>query len=444
MCTLCGDSKYNDLTGQISEADCKNCPGVTNVARTLCSQKKVYQEKTSGQCSNPSTGLSSIMSETQCNQAAVGLGWSDVVGLVTNLNSNYPPGCVQVLTMKPGYNLYYNTLTTSTASCSSTHNCACSLTCRPGTFQNEGDQTTCKSCTAGFYQDASGKPECQTCSTGMYSIQGASSCDFTATTCPEGTYPSGKAACTFCKVGKYNDLEGQTACTICQPGRYQNQNGQSQCKEDCYAGSYINAAQTACLDCEQGQYQNQDWQSTCKDDCNDNGLYINSDQSNCLVNSSSNDAQPAQQTKMQKKVYREQTNGQCSNLGDGWDSIMSIAECEQAAVGLGWSDDVIDKNQFLSIKSESPPGCFLDSKSGIMNINLVFNTLTTSTTSCSSSEKCACSILCPPGTYQDEQDQTSCCPRGMYATGTAGCASITDLFNLLIAVKVLWFVFLGL
>ena len=42
----------------------------------------------------------------------------------------------------------------------------------------------------------------------------------------------------------------------------------------------------------------------------------------------------------QKKVYSEKTSGQCSDGGGS--SITSIAECEQVAVGLGWSDVVVD------------------------------------------------------------------------------------------------------
>jgi hypothetical protein len=100
-------------------------------------------------------------------------------------------------------------------SCSSDRKCACIYTCPPGKFQDDEGQTACKSCTAGFYQNVAGKSECHVCSTNTYSLPGSSSCDFTSTTCPLGTYASGTAACTLCEVGKYNDLTGQTACKTC-------------------------------------------------------------------------------------------------------------------------------------------------------------------------------------------------------------------------------------
>ena len=110
----------------------------------------------------------------------------------------------------------------------------------------------------------------------------------------------------------------------------------------------------------------------------------------------------------QKKVNQAKTREQCSNLAGG-SSITSIAECEQVAVRLGWSDVVVgskDKNGWVVGDTGSwlysPPGCYL--KSG----SLRYSTRTTSTISCSNTRKCACSILCPPGTFQDEDDQTTC------------------------------------
>ena len=341
-CTLCGEGKYNDLTGQTS---CKTCPGVTNDERTACSQKPMIQEKTSQQCSNLAGG-SSITSAAECDQAAVALGWSDVVvGENTWSWSNYPPGCSFY-----GDLLRYNTLTASTEHCSSTYKCACSILCPPGTYQDEDGQTTCKSCAAGKYQEEAGQAECTACSTNTYSLHGASSCDFTATTCPAGTYASGSAACTLCGEGKYNDLTGQTSCKTC-PG-------------------VTNDERTACS---------------------------------------------------QKPMLQEKTSGQCSNLAGG-STITSAAECDQAAVALGWSDVVVGGSTISW--PELPPGCLLSSIG-----KLGYNALTTSTTSCSSSHKCACSITCPPGTYQDEDDQTTCksCAAGKYQeeAGKSECAACT-------------------
>jgi len=103
----------------------------------------------------------------------------------------------------------------------------------------------------------------------------------------------------------------------------------------------------------------------------------------------------------QKKTYTEKTSEQCSNLY-GESSITSIADCEQAAVALGFDDVVVDSWATVS-SSNSPPGCYLHS-SGV----LAYNTITTSTIKCSSTFKCACSIPCQSGTYQDEDDPSMC------------------------------------
>ena len=134
------------------------------------------------------------------------LGWSDKTSL-TGSWSHLQPGCLKYYSSS-GI-LRYNTLTTSAWPCSSSYKCACSITCQPGTYQDADDQTTCKSCTAGLYQQVAGKSECQTCSAGNYSPLGASSCDFTATTCPAGTYAPGTAACTLCETGKSSVKGGE-------------------------------------------------------------------------------------------------------------------------------------------------------------------------------------------------------------------------------------------
>ena len=75
------------------------------------------------------------------------------------------------------------------------------------------------------------------------------------------------------------------------------------------------------------------------------------------------------------------TTGTCASHGYG--VITTAAECEAAAVALGWSD--VDASQHTGSNSGWPPGCSLHS-SGV----LLYNTLTTSTLSCSGIYKCAC------------------------------------------------------
>ena len=210
-------------------------------------QSSTYTDYTPDQCSDL-VGGSSITSIAECEQAAAALGWSDVVVDSQHSFSDpwYPPGCF----LNSYGSLRYNTLTTSTTSCRP-DKCACSIPCPSGTYQDENGLTTCKSCTAGFYQELTGRVECnqawstctaghkQTlapsatkdrecsdCPPGTYqdendqttcesctgdksSVEGASSCDFTAITCPAGTYASGSAACTQCGDGKSSVKGGE-------------------------------------------------------------------------------------------------------------------------------------------------------------------------------------------------------------------------------------------
>ena len=76
------------------------------------------------------------------------------------------------------------------------------------------------------------------------------------------------------------------------------------------------------------------------------------------------------------------TTGTCASHGYG--AITTAAECQQAAVGLEWSDVVVDSGYTVSW-SHYAPGCSLSSGG-----NLLYNTFTHSTYPCSSSSKCAC------------------------------------------------------
>ena len=78
------------------------------------------------------------------------------------------------------------------------------------------------------------------------------------------------------------------------------------------------------------------------------------------------------------------TTGTCASHGYG--VITTAAECEAAAVALGWSDVVVDSG-YTGSWSSYPPGCILDS-----NGNLYHNTKTTwNTNTCSGiSFTCAC------------------------------------------------------
>ena len=102
--------------------------------------------------------------------------------------------------------------------------------CPAGTWSTSLGATsiaTCTSCAAGKYNERTGSTSCTACAAGshsavigayssavclpcesFYSPAGATSCAYTATTCPVGTYASAPAACTACSPS--------TACT--EPG----------------------------------------------------------------------------------------------------------------------------------------------------------------------------------------------------------------------------------
>ena len=55
---------------------------------------------------------------------------------------------------------------------------------------------------------------CEDCASGYYSIKGATSCDFTATTCPEATYAVHPNQCVACSRGLWSPV-GSTGVSSC-------------------------------------------------------------------------------------------------------------------------------------------------------------------------------------------------------------------------------------
>jgi hypothetical protein len=66
--------------------------------------------------------------------------------------------------------------------------------CVAGKFNEQGG-VTCQSCPSGQYSSTAQQSTCQDCSSPNFSIAGATSCDYTETTCPAGTYSNGTASC---------------------------------------------------------------------------------------------------------------------------------------------------------------------------------------------------------------------------------------------------------
>ena len=290
VCDSCPTGKYNDQTG----STCKFCDTPNHVVskdKTQCvidQHAPIFVTKASGKCTGI-TGGNTILSRTKCMEAAEAVGFEVTVvdpKYANNPNTyTKPPGCFtdeSDIYGKP--NLFLNT-PASNVDCDSSDKCLCSIICPPGTF-NDGQSSSCSDCPSG-----------------ELSTRGASSCQYSTSNCPPGTYSSG-ATCDSCPSGKYNDQAGQTSnavcktcvpgsktndyqsgCDLCGKGEYQDQSGQPTCKScdagtgndqtgstsdsaciDCTAGKFnVNSYTGICVDCEKGKYNDQEKQTTdCK------------------------------------------------------------------------------------------------------------------------------------------------------------------------------------
>jgi hypothetical protein len=153
-----------------------------------------------------------ITSENECREATH-LHELDCIGIDTlhgeicpNLtvrsSTSYPPGCSYIGGWGVNWNIDTTSTTTSGGNNQGDTNVVCSITCQPGTYQDESGKgyyhstTTCKKCQTvengspekfyenKDYQDESGKNSCKTCGAGKYGKSddpqyrtgGASSC----------------------------------------------------------------------------------------------------------------------------------------------------------------------------------------------------------------------------------------------------------------------------
>ena len=418
-------------------------------------QKKMYQEKMTTQCSEQGAGWTFIASKTECEQAAVSLSLVDVDINSGNIVSamNFPPGCYL------GYGtLRFNNKFDTDFLCTSNWKCVCTLICPAGTYQNEIGKLTCKLCTTASVLDtsssesvqyefqrystagasscdytattcptgtfATGNAGCVACSTGTYSTAGASSCEYTAATCPKGTYSSGTAACAPCPSGTFQNEEGKTMCKTCT-GDNHSTAGASNCDYTaitCPKGTFSSGT-AACAACKEGKYNEQDRQTSESDACKycDVGKYNDDeigkitkctktcpcivegeDEANCVRKESTMDFKACM---IPGTIFLETTSGTCANQGDIWGSISSTAVCKEAALFLGWFDKSVDETGWSS--ETQPPGCVVEQLYGLIYGKMYLNTDTTSTDLCSSLTKCACTFSCPKGTYQNQIGQTT-------------------------------------
>jgi len=278
---------------------------------------------------------------------------------------------------------------------------SCTGPCGSGTFSLYGASscTTYSTCRAGTKQNeapsATTNRACNSCPDGQYQTSNT----YTGTSCT--TYSK-------CAAGtKQNVAPSATTdrgCDACSSGQYQSSNTYTgtSCTtySKCAAGTKQNVAPSATTDrgcdaCSSGQYQSLN-------------TYTGT---SCTTYSTC----AAGKKGSTPPTYTEVTSGKC------WWSITSEAECQQAAVALGWSDSTTSTVGTLGW----PLGCMLASDG-----NLFYN-IGGSTTSCSNNNKCACPPRasanrvcsdCDSGQYQASNtfEGTSCteCPTGKYQDGT--------------------------
>jgi len=135
------------------------------------------------------------------------------------------------------------------------------IPCKPGEYQDEEGQSSCKQCSPGKFQPTRGQAECEDCALGGY-CNSSNVCGGGFTSCPQGTFNdrsgmSNLADCKECPVGTFSttpEANSSSTCEKCNPGSFSNETGQTSCLL-CREGAYQdNFEATSCKVCEEGYY----------------------------------------------------------------------------------------------------------------------------------------------------------------------------------------------
>ncbi|GMH89826.1 hypothetical protein TL16_g11577 [Triparma laevis f. inornata] len=242
-CTKCGQGKYLDFTGAVSETQCKVCakgkyndiPGLGTDCPD-CQKGKFAAATGYNQCEDCTTGTyTSELGSERCTQCKKGKH-ADEKGLENCLEcalgsiSDYEGAVVCAACVAGKYGNVEAT--------------ACN-TCITGTYSDggAGSSDQCNPCEDGFYSNnPSGAGFCLACDAGKHSSEDKTECLF----CPAGKM-SGVAAgeCVDCDVGKFAEGEGNDSCLFCDDDEF-------------IRGSTTNTTGTAtssgCI-CNAGQYE---------------------------------------------------------------------------------------------------------------------------------------------------------------------------------------------
>jgi hypothetical protein len=468
-CTSCAAGKYNDAIGQttknvcksceagryndvfIGQEDCKNCAPLhytDEIEQTECKscntgeestgdykacvligeQPVVYAERTSGLCTDIAGG-SNIGTKEDCEEGAVVLGWSDTTAF-TGSWSHYPPGCFSqfsIISYKIRYTLRFNTNTTATTQCSSSRKCLCKLTCQAGTYQDQTEQTTCKTCDTGQYQNENERLSCKNdCNSGSYINSDKTACtkcakgfyqdeDQTPTckNCTKGRYNDqterkSESGCKQCGTGRYSDqinLISESNCKICAEGKYNDQKGRNTTCEKCPTGTkQPEEGKSYCDKCIPGKYQSDSPPTKC-DDCLANTYTNQATRSECKVcdDLTRSDAGSTFCSKCEEGQYLSNTTRTCATCPAGYASIYGQLECSECGLGK-YADKAINATSCVSCRA---------GKYGKPNPNLPLFPRILEKEACTNCSEAKYSSATGAAT----ESECNACPPGKYSTG---------------------------
>ena len=208
-CTLCAAGKYSNVSAQVSNETCSDCPANSHAppgssALTACICNAGYTGPDGGACIECPAGTFKEMSgSTPCMECARGK-------YLNRSASISEEACI----MCPQYS-------TSPLASPMIINCSCFRG-----YTNHDGNPACVSCTSGKFKSLNGSAPCLNCEAGTYSTKLAATSSDT---------------CTSCIAGKYSMMEGANASNACM---------------DCLAGTYSEATSAnsseTCAGCAAG------------------------------------------------------------------------------------------------------------------------------------------------------------------------------------------------
>jgi hypothetical protein len=288
-CKVCDTGKYNDDDGDIASnhAECTKCPagrynefgGMEALKNNgiddcqLCISGRYAPDEGQSECVECPAGTSSAPGASVCGSCPAGYICPD---------DGVAQACAE------GY--YTDGTQTACQPCSKGYRCPGGMNrqlCSAGSFQSQNGQWSCEECEAGKYQNLLGQEECLTCPEGHFCPKSSTNpikCGSVVLYCPSGSIsPLGvgsgnysipnneemaieRSAQKECEVGYecvagvksrcsgvgYSDESGLSACKSAPAGYKPNQNNDG--VEACPRGRFSNGGMAECSQCAQGKF----------------------------------------------------------------------------------------------------------------------------------------------------------------------------------------------